>query len=76
MLQGNVLSWASDLDGGTLAQAQRTAALSIVEKPLALMADTHVGMGADDTDNFFSRRYKVAVASKVSGVPLIETILC
>ncbi len=46
MQQGNVLSWASDLDGGTLAQAQRTAALSIVEKPLALMADAHVGMGA------------------------------
>jgi len=46
VLQGDVLSWASDLDDEALAQAQRTAALPAVAKPLALMADAHVGMGA------------------------------
>ena len=42
----NVLSWADDLDGQTRAQAERTASLPFVEKPLALMADAHLGMGA------------------------------
>ena len=45
-LSKNVLSWASDLDGQTRAQAERTASLPFVEKPLALMADAHLGMGA------------------------------
>ena len=43
---GNVLSWANDLDEKTMAQAHRTANLSFVHKPLALMADAHLGMGA------------------------------
>jgi tRNA-splicing ligase RtcB (3'-phosphate/5'-hydroxy nucleic acid ligase) len=43
---GNVLSWASDLDERTQDQAQRAAAMPFVEKPLALMADAHLGMGA------------------------------
>lgn len=42
----DVLSWATDLDDQTMAQAQRTAALDFVHKPLALMADAHLGMGA------------------------------
>lgn len=42
----NVLSWASDLDPKALEQAAKTAALPFVAKPLALMADAHVGMGA------------------------------
>jgi len=42
----NVLTWATDLDGQTLAQAHRTASLDFVNKPLALMADAHLGMGA------------------------------
>ena len=41
-----VLSWATELDGETMAQAQRTAALPFVHEPLALMADAHLGMGA------------------------------
>ncbi len=43
---GNVRSWATDLDEKTMAQAHRTANLPFVHKPLALMADAHLGMGA------------------------------
>jgi len=43
---GNVLTWADDLDEKTMAQAHRTANLSFVHKPLALMPDAHLGMGA------------------------------
>jgi tRNA-splicing ligase RtcB len=42
----NVLSWASDIDPQTLAQAERTARLPIVAGPVALMADAHLGLGA------------------------------
>jgi len=42
----NVLTWATDLDAQTMAQAHRTASLDFVHKPLALMADAHLGMGA------------------------------
>lgn len=42
----NVLTWATDLDAQTMAQAHRTAAMGIVNKPLALMPDAHLGMGA------------------------------
>ncbi len=43
---GKVLSWATDLDEQTMAQAHRTAGLSFVHEPLALMPDAHLGMGA------------------------------
>jgi RNA-splicing ligase RtcB len=43
---GNVLSWAPDIDGKTLAQAQRSAALPFVEPHVALMPDAHFGYGA------------------------------
>lgn len=46
MISNNVLSWASDLEQNTRDQAQRTADLPFVEKPLALMADAHLGYGA------------------------------
>jgi tRNA-splicing ligase RtcB len=42
----DVLTWATDLDAQTMAQAHRTASLDFVHKPLALMADAHLGMGA------------------------------
>ncbi len=41
-----VLSWASELDDATREQAARTARLSIVAGPIALMPDAHLGMGA------------------------------
>ena len=41
-----LLSWASDLDEQTLAQARRTARLPIVEGHVALMPDAHLGIGA------------------------------
>jgi tRNA-splicing ligase RtcB len=44
--EGKVLSWATDLDAKTMAQAHRTAGLSFVHEPLALMPDAHLGMGA------------------------------
>ncbi len=43
---GDVLSWATDLDSQTLAQAHRTAALDFVHKPVVLMPDAHLGIGA------------------------------
>lgn len=42
----NLLSWASELDEQTLAQARRTARLPILEGHVALMPDAHLGIGA------------------------------
>jgi tRNA-splicing ligase RtcB len=42
----DVLSWATDLDEATVAQAATTAAMPFVAKPLALMPDAHLGIGS------------------------------
>jgi tRNA-splicing ligase RtcB len=43
----NVLAWGADLiEPNTIEQAERTARLPFVNKPLALMPDAHFGMGA------------------------------
>lgn len=42
---GNIRSWATNLDAGTVEQAERTAALPILAGPLALMPDAHLGYG-------------------------------
>jgi tRNA-splicing ligase RtcB len=41
-----LVSWASDVDPGTIRQAEKTARLPIVEGHVALMPDAHVGKGA------------------------------
>jgi tRNA-splicing ligase RtcB len=41
-----LISWASDIDDGTIRQAQMTARLPIVEGHVALMPDAHIGLGA------------------------------
>jgi RNA-splicing ligase RtcB len=41
-----LLSWASELDEQTIAQARRTARLPIIEGHVALMPDAHLGIGA------------------------------
>lgn len=41
-----ILSWASIIDEKTKEQAKRTARLPFVIKPVALMSDSHFGMGA------------------------------
>ena len=41
-----LISWASDVDPGTIRQAEKTARLPIVEGHVALMPDAHVGIGA------------------------------
>jgi tRNA-splicing ligase RtcB len=41
-----LISWASDIDRGTVRQAEKTARLPIVEGHVALMPDAHVGIGA------------------------------
>ena len=49
VVHGNVLSWLPENPGqesSTLEQARLTADLPFVVKPLALMPDAHVGMGA------------------------------
>lgn len=45
-LAPKLLSWASELDEQTLAQARRTARLPIVDGHVALMPDAHLGIGA------------------------------
>src|ERR671919_1972941 len=42
----NVLSWASELDELTRAQAEATARLPILAGHVALMPDAHLGKGA------------------------------
>jgi RNA-splicing ligase RtcB len=41
-----LLSWASDIEPGTIEQAARTARLPFVRGHVALMPDAHVGIGA------------------------------
>lgn len=41
-----VLSWASDIEEGTLDQAARSAAMGFVKGHVALMPDAHWGLGA------------------------------
>jgi tRNA-splicing ligase RtcB (3'-phosphate/5'-hydroxy nucleic acid ligase) len=41
-----LISWASDIDQGTIRQAEKTARLPIVEGHVALMPDAHIGIGA------------------------------
>lgn len=41
-----LLVWASDLDEGTIRQAERTARLPFVPSHVALMPDAHIGIGA------------------------------
>ena len=43
---GNVVTWGSDLEDATIAQAQRAAKLPFIAGHVALMPDAHVGMGA------------------------------
>ena len=45
-LTPKVLSWATDLDGKTIAQAARTGAMPFVPNHVALMPDAHLGLGA------------------------------
>ena len=45
-INDKLISWASDIDPGTIAQAEKTARLPIVEGHVALMPDAHVGLGA------------------------------
>ena len=45
-INDKLVSWASDLDPGTIRQAEKTARLPIVEGHVALMPDAHVGLGA------------------------------
>jgi tRNA-splicing ligase RtcB len=42
----NLLSWASDIDEGTVQQAARSARLPFVAGHVALMPDAHIGIGA------------------------------
>ena len=43
---GNVLSWASLIDDGTIRQAETAARMPFIAGHLALMPDAHVGKGA------------------------------
>ena len=42
----NLVSWASEIDEGTIMQAARAARLPIVSGHVALMPDAHIGIGA------------------------------
>jgi tRNA-splicing ligase RtcB len=41
-----LISWATDIDEGTIRQAEKAARLPIVEGHVALMPDAHIGIGA------------------------------
>lgn len=43
---GNVLSWASDIEPGTIDQAQKAASLPFIAGHVALMPDAHIGFGS------------------------------
>jgi tRNA-splicing ligase RtcB len=45
-INDKLISWASDVDPGTIRQAEKTARLPIVDGHVALMPDAHVGIGA------------------------------
>jgi tRNA-splicing ligase RtcB len=45
-INDKLISWASEVDAQTIAQAEKTARLPIVEGHVALMPDAHVGIGA------------------------------
>lgn len=45
-INDRLVSWASDIDPGTIRQAEKTARLPIVHGHVALMPDAHVGIGA------------------------------
>src|SRR3954452_17137640 len=45
-INNKLISWASEIDDGTIRQAEKTARLDIVEGHVALMPDAHVGIGA------------------------------
>jgi tRNA-splicing ligase RtcB len=45
-INDKLISWATDIDPGTIRQAEKTARLPIVEGHVALMPDAHVGLGA------------------------------
>jgi tRNA-splicing ligase RtcB len=45
-INDKLISWASDIDDQTIRQAEKAAALPIVEGHVALMPDAHVGIGA------------------------------
>jgi tRNA-splicing ligase RtcB len=46
MVNDKLISWGSEIDPGTIRQAEKTARLPIVEGHVALMPDAHIGMGA------------------------------
>jgi RNA-splicing ligase RtcB len=45
-INDKLISWATDIDPGTIRQAEKAARLPIVEGHVALMPDAHVGIGA------------------------------
>ena len=45
-INDKLISWASEIDDDTIAQAEKTARLPVVEGHVALMADAHLGIGA------------------------------
>lgn len=45
-INDKLISWATDIDPGTIRQAEKAARLDIVAGHVALMPDAHVGLGA------------------------------
>jgi RNA-splicing ligase RtcB len=45
-ISDKLVSWASEVDGGTVEQALKASRLPIVDGHVALMPDAHVGIGA------------------------------
>src|SRR5919202_6588139 len=46
VINDKLISWASEIDGQTIRQAEKAARVPIVAGHVALMPDAHVGIGA------------------------------
>ena len=46
IVNDRLISWGSDVEPGTINQAQKAARLPILAGPVALMPDAHIGIGA------------------------------
>jgi tRNA-splicing ligase RtcB len=46
MINDNLIVWGTDIEAGTIRQAEKASRLPILAGPVALMPDAHVGIGA------------------------------
>jgi tRNA-splicing ligase RtcB (3'-phosphate/5'-hydroxy nucleic acid ligase) len=78
MIAPRLLSWATELDDPTRAQAAQLARLHVLDGPVALMADAHLGKGATIGSVISTRRAIIPAAVGVDlgcGMEAVRTTL-